>query len=61
MDDLGMWFVGNAMIELSGRTYFLGNLLSGMEADEGWEERGGQENLYTVQFNLFLVLHGVIM
>lgn len=61
MDDLGMWFVGNAMIELSGRTYFLGNLLSGMEADEGWEERGGQENLYTGQFNLFLVLHGVIM
>lgn len=55
MDDFVVWLVGYR------DTLTWENLLNNMEAEEGWEERGGQENLYTVQFNLFLVLHGVIV
>lgn len=54
MDDFGVWLVGYR------DTLIWANLLNNMEAEEGWEERG-QENSYTVQFNLFLVLHGVIV
>lgn len=46
---------------LFGRVYTLGNLRKNMGAEKWWEERGGQRNLYTVPFNLFLLLHGVIV
>lgn len=36
-------------------------LTRNMGAEEGWEERGGQENLYTLQLNLFLVLYVIIV
>lgn len=56
----GVGWIGDAE-KLLGRICFPGHWLNDTEAEEGWEDRGGEDYLYTVQLTLFLVLHGVIV
>lgn len=53
----GSWKMEDTLIRESLSPW---ELTRDMEAEEEWEERG-QETLCTVQLNLFLVLHGIIV